>query len=127
MSARQGPTKHGQHRGSRSEPLTVDEFESWFDVLAGPEGRSLKQYPETLDSVHVRWRDAEDLVHHPETFEDLIEAYRSELTGTVEVGTMGAKRPRVQASSAASISSWRSRRPDAESSAGSKVESGATT
>jgi hypothetical protein len=63
------------YRGTAPEPVEWSVLEEIFVAIFGHEARSLKTYPDTLQSVWARWVDANGDEHTASALSDVAEAY----------------------------------------------------
>jgi hypothetical protein len=71
------------YSGTAPEPVDWSALEKIFIAIFGHEARSLKTFPDTLQSVWASWFDANDVEHTATILSEVAEAYSRKETARI--------------------------------------------
>ena len=80
--------------GFSKEILSADQLLKLFDGLWGEASRKLPSFPEVIGGVHASWHSADGNLHNVGHIDELIEAYKKELTYDVCINGKLNDKPR---------------------------------
>lgn len=83
------------YTGFSKEILSTEQLLKLFDNLWGETSRKLPKYPEIIGGISVSWHSADGNLHNVSHIDELIEAYKKELTYDIRINGKVNDSPRV--------------------------------